>query len=168
MDPRLVAIVQEEFAFVTSFLRCCHIIREEKLKGFVSSGPCGKTKNLIKTPRCDNWICDDMHEYVAFSYATNSCYRNHDRYTLCSYHYHENHPGNWQNCEKCKDAFEIENHADFGTNDFNFEKLTNPPEILIKCANCNFQSNSAQDFAFQTSKGWYCDKKKCQEAAMKF
>ena len=131
-------------------------------------GLCGKTKNLIKTPCCDNWICDDESEYVLFSYDTNSCYRNHDRYTLCSYHYHNEHPGNWQNCERCKDDFEIENYVDYGTSDFNFEKLANPPKISITCANCKFESNSAQDFALQTSKGWYCGKSKCQEAAMSF
>lgn len=131
-------------------------------------GLCGKTKNLTKTPCCDNWICDDAHKYVAFSYARNSCYRNHDRYTLCSYHNHEKHQGNWQNCKKCKDEFQIENYVDYGTNDFNFEKLVNPAKICIKCASCGFESGSAEDFSFQTSRGWYCNKEKCQEAAMKF
>ena len=38
-------------------------------------GLCGrKTKKLTKTFCCDNWICDDVHEYVLFSYDTNSCY----------------------------------------------------------------------------------------------
>ncbi len=50
-------------------------------------GLCGKTEKLIKTPCCDHWICDDTHKYVLFSYATTSCYRNHDRYTLCAAHY---------------------------------------------------------------------------------
>ena len=131
-------------------------------------GLCGKTENLTKTPCCNRWICDDADEYVLFSYSTNSCYRNHDRYTLCSYHYKEEHLGHWQDCEKCKDECDIENYVDFGTNDFNFEKLVNPPKISIKCASCGFQSDSVQDFSFQTSKGWYCDKKKCQEAAMTF
>ena len=131
-------------------------------------GLCGKTKNLVKTLCCDNWICDDVHEYVPFSYATNSCYRSHDRYTLCSFHHNNSHSGDWKNCKKCKHEFEIESYVDFGTNNFNFEKLINPPKISIKCVNCNFQSGSAQDFSFQTSTGWYCNKKKCQEAAMKF
>jgi len=131
-------------------------------------GLCGKTENLTKTSCCNQWICDDADQYVVFSYARNSCYRNHDRYTLCSFHHHEEHSGSWQNCKKCKDEFETENYVDYGTNDSNFEKLANPPKISIKCANCSFQSDSVQDFSFQTSKGWYCDKEKCQEAAMKF
>ena len=43
----------------------------------------GATTNLTKTECCGNWICDDEDQYVLFSYARNSCYRNHDRYTLC-------------------------------------------------------------------------------------
>jgi hypothetical protein len=30
---------------------------------------CGKTKNLIKTDCCNNWICDDEHKYVVFFFA---------------------------------------------------------------------------------------------------
>jgi hypothetical protein len=132
-------------------------------------GLCGKkTKDLTKTPCCDNWICDDVHEYVLFSYDTNSCYRNHDRYTLCATHSRENHAGIWQECKKCKNEYPIENYVDFGTNDFNFEKLKNPPKVTIKCVSCGFQSNTAQDFAYQTSNGWYCCKSKCQKAAMNF
>ena len=129
-------------------------------------GLCGKTDNLTKTPCCDNWISDDVENYVMFSYDTNSCYRNHDRYTLCSYHHNERHYGKWLDCKKCKKELELEHYADFGTNDFNFEKLKNPPKVKITCANCGFHSNTVQDFAFQTSNGWYCSKQKCQEAAI--
>jgi len=59
-------------------------------------GLCGKTKKLMKTECCDNWICDDYDQYVMFSFARNSCARNHDRYTLCGYHYHEGHQGDWE------------------------------------------------------------------------
>ncbi|MEE8305138.1 MAG: DUF6398 domain-containing protein [Candidatus Tectomicrobia bacterium] len=50
-------------------------------------GLCGRTGNLTKTECCGQRICDDAHTYRLFSYARNSCYRNHDRYTLCSFHY---------------------------------------------------------------------------------
>ena len=130
-------------------------------------GLCGKTENLIKTPCCNNWICDDAHEYVLFSYDTNSCFRNHDRYTLCSYHHKENHQGKWQNCKQCKEDFQIEAYVDFGTNAFNFERLKNPPKVEIRCTNCGFISHTTQDFAYQTSRGWFCVKNKCQKAAMK-
>ena len=43
-----------------------------------------------------------------FSYARNSYYRNHDRYTLCAYHWHEGHEGRWQDCEACRDDIETE------------------------------------------------------------
>jgi hypothetical protein len=71
-------------------------------------GLCGKRTNLALTACCGNWICNDQHKYVLFSYARNSCQRNHDRYTLCSSHYHEKHKGDWQTCAKCKKSFETE------------------------------------------------------------
>jgi hypothetical protein len=100
-------------------------------------GLCGKTGKLIKTECCGQWICDDGHKYVVFSYARNSCSRNHDRYTLCGYHHNEGHKGSWKTCAKCKDAFEAEMYAYYGTNEYNFEKLENPPDYEpTKCSKC--------------------------------
>jgi len=100
-------------------------------------GLCGKTENLTKTECCGNWICDDEHTYVMFSYATNSCSRNHGRYTLCAYHHMEGHHGDWKDCAECRDSFETEMYVWYGTNEFNFEKLPNPPEYEpTHCADC--------------------------------
>jgi len=100
-------------------------------------GLCGKTGKLTKTECCGQWICDDADQYVLFSFARNSCYRNHDRYTLCSYHYHEEHEGNWKDCKRCRKDFETELYVWYGTNEYNFEKLTNPPKYKpTKCARC--------------------------------
>jgi hypothetical protein len=129
-------------------------------------GLCGATKNLIKTQCCDNWICDDADKYVIFSYAKNSCYRNHDRFTICAAHYHSNHKGKWQDCNLCKDDYPIENYVDYATNEFNFEKLQNVPKITITCINCGFQSGTVQDFALQINNDFYCAKNKCQKEAM--
>lgn len=101
-------------------------------------GLCGKKTKLIQTPCCGQWICNDYHKYVLFSYATNSCQRNHDRYTLCSYHYHEKHQGDWKTCAKCKKGFETEMYVWFGTNEHNFEKLERPPSYKpTKCSQCD-------------------------------
>jgi hypothetical protein len=126
-------------------------------------GLCGKTKRLTKTECCNNWICDDQDKYVLFSYATNTCNRNHDRYTLCSSHYHEEHEGKWQDCQKCKESFKLEDYAYYVTNDFNFEKLKDAPNVRIKCVKCDFESDTIEDFAVGSSEGWYCGN--CQEAA---
>ncbi len=100
-------------------------------------GLCGKTKNLTKTECCGNWICDDQHKYVIFSYARNSCSRNHDRYTLCGYHFNEGHAGDWKDCPKCREAFDTEMYVYYGTNEYNFEVLPNPPAYEpTKCADC--------------------------------
>ena len=48
-------------------------------------GLCGSAERpLRRTECCSQWICDDEDQYVPFSFARNSCARNHDRYTLCS------------------------------------------------------------------------------------
>ena len=131
-------------------------------------GLCGSTKKkLTKTPCCGNWICDDVHMYQIFSYAKNSCYRNHDRYTLCSTHYHEGHTGRWQDCKKCKDDIDLPNYNYFGTNEYNFEVLENVEKCIMSCVNCGFTTDSMEDFAYQTSKGYYCCREKCQKEAFR-
>ncbi len=100
-------------------------------------GLCGKTTKLTRTMCCGQWICDDADNYVLFSYARNSCYRNHDRYTLCGYHHAEGHAGHWKDCKKCRADIETEMYVYYGTNEFNFEKLENPPKYEpTKCSKC--------------------------------
>jgi hypothetical protein len=100
-------------------------------------GLCGKTGKLTKTECCGQWICDDEDQYVLFSYARNSCFRNHRRYTLCGYHHVEGHPGRWQDCPQCMEGSETEMYVWYGTNDYNFEKLQNPPDYEpTKCSRC--------------------------------
>lgn len=101
-------------------------------------GLCGKTKKLAKTKCCNRWICDDEGNYVMFSYARNSCSRNHRRYTLCGFHHSEEHEGEWQDCKTCREGFETEMYVYYGTNEYNFEKLPNPPSFEpTRCADCD-------------------------------
>jgi len=102
-------------------------------------GLCGATENLTKTECCGEWICDDEDQYVLFSYAHNSCHRNHRRYTLCAYHYSEGHEGDWITCEKCREDFEddLEMYVYYGTNEYNFKFLSNPPKYEpTYCSEC--------------------------------
>ncbi|MFC1707351.1 hypothetical protein ACFL59_11145 [Planctomycetota bacterium] len=100
-------------------------------------GLCGKTKNLVTTECCNQWICDDEDQYVMFSYARNSCGRNHRRMTLCGSHWAEGHSGSWLDCKECREGFETENYVWYGTNEYNFEVLPNPPEYEpTKCSEC--------------------------------
>ncbi len=100
-------------------------------------GLCGKTGRLTKTECCDHWICDDEASYVPFSFARNSCYRNHARQTLCAYHFNEEHPGRWQDCPTCRDAFPTEMFVWYGTNEYNFELLERIPAFqATHCAGC--------------------------------
>lgn len=101
-------------------------------------GLCGKArKRLTKTECCSNWICDDEGDYILFSYARNSCFRNHRRYTLCGYHFIEGHTGDWKTCQTCRNDIDTEDYVWYGTNDYNFEKLPNPPTYPpTHCAKC--------------------------------
>ena len=99
-------------------------------------GLCGKTKKLVKTECCGQWICDDESNYVLFSYARNSCSRAHRRYTLCASHHSEGHKGHWKNCKLCLKSFQTEMYVWYGTNDYNFEKLENPPSFEPTLCDC--------------------------------
>ncbi len=123
-------------------------------------GLCGSTdKPLKRTECCDHWVCDDEDQYVPFSFARNSCARNHDRYTLCSYHYHEGHTGKWQDCEQCRASFETEIYVYYGTNEYNFEKLLNPPAFEpTHCANCGKVISLGYDGYMQSGKDYFCQR----------
>lgn len=129
----------------------------KKIIPIAKCGLCGKTRKLIKTECCDQWICDDEDKYVLFSYARNSCRRNHRRFTLCGYHFSEGHNGNWKECSKCRNSFETEMYVYYGTNDYNFEKLKNPPEFEpTKCVKCNSIINLGEGGYSIVGGKYYC------------
>ena len=100
-------------------------------------GLCGKAQRVQPTECCRNWICDDEDSYVLFSFSRKSCSRNHRRYTLCGYHAAEGHGGTWQECKSCRDEFDTEMYVHYGTNDYNFQKLADPPKFEpTLCAKC--------------------------------
>lgn len=122
-------------------------------------GLCGSTTNLTKTECCGQWICDDEDEYVMFSYSRNSCHRNHRRYTLCGYHFLEEHEGCWQTCEKCKNEIETEMYVYFGTNEYNFEKLEIIPEYQpTKCHKCGAVIILSEEGYSYSQGGYFCEK----------
>lgn len=122
-------------------------------------GLCGKRGGLIRTECCGQWICDDEHKYVAFSYARNSCHRNHSRFTLCAFHFNEGHGGDWQTCAECRAAFPTEIYVWYGTNEYNFVKLENPPAYEpTRCDGCGVIIKLSEGGYSQGPKGTRCDK----------
>ena len=120
-------------------------------------GLCGAIGNLTKTDCCGQWICDDEDEYVLFSYARNSCRRNHDRYTLCGSHFTEGHPGHWKDCRQCRDGFETEMYVYYGTNEYNFEVLEDPPDYEpTTCLACGEVIVLGDGGYSQSSEGCLC------------
>ncbi len=121
-------------------------------------GLCGKTTQLTKTECCGTWICDDEDNYVMFSYAQNSCIRNHRRYTLCGYHHMEGHGGNWKTCTHCIEGLETEMYVWYGTNEFNFEKLPNPPKYEpTHCGDCGVVIRLGDGGYSTRGKDYWCD-----------
>ncbi len=122
-------------------------------------GLCGKTGELIRTECCGNWLCDDEDQYVMFSYAHNSCSRNHRRYTLCGQHHAAGHKGDWKDCAKCRNDMETEMYVYFGTNEYNFEKLPNPPPYEpTRCRECGRVIRLAYDMHSYSAEGYRCEK----------
>ena len=120
-------------------------------------GLCGKTGKLTRTSCCGNWICDDAGDYVAFSYARNSCFTNHHKYTICAFHHHEAHEGRWQDCAQCREAQPLELYVHSATNEHNFEKLANPPKFEpTHCAGCGVVIRLAQDGYTLKGDDYFC------------
>lgn len=120
-------------------------------------GLCGKTGKLTQTACCGQWICNDEDKYVLFSYARNSCHRNHRRYTLCGYHFTESHAGDWRECQKCRKDIETEMYVYYGTNEYNFVKLDNPPEYEpTRCKKCKSIIRLSQDGYTIKGSDYYC------------
>lgn len=118
---------------------------------------CGKRTKLVRTDCCGQWICDDESNYRLFSFARNSCHRNHQRYTLCGAHYVEGHEGRWKTCATCREDFETEMYVYFGTNEYNFEKLENPPTFEpSRCDGCGAVINLAQGGYSKGREGTFC------------
>jgi hypothetical protein len=137
--------------------------RKGQVKEKPRCGLCGKTGKLTKTECCGQWICDDEDKYIIFSYATNSCSRNHRRFTLCGYHHTEEHEGSWKDCPVCRNGFGTELYVYYGTNEYNFEKLENPPAYLpTKCAKCGVMISLGYE-GYSTKGDEYC----CEECTHK-
>ncbi len=135
------------------------MITKKKSKPKRKCGLCGKTTKLTRTECCGQWICDDEDEYVMFSYARNSCYRNHRRYTLCGSHHAEDHEGDWQTCSKCRDGFATEMYVWYGTNEYNFVKLQNPPAYdPTVCAGCGMVIRLGEDgYSITPDRKYFCE-----------
>ena len=120
-------------------------------------GLCRKTKNLTRTECCGQWICNDEDDYVMFSYARNSCFRNHRRQTLCGFHGVEGHSGDWRECKDCRDEFPAEMVAFYGTNEYNFVKLQNPPSYEpTRCDKCRKVIRLAEDSYTISARKHFC------------
>jgi len=66
---------------------------------------------LVKTKCCHQWVCCDT-SFLSFR-GGGYCLFEHENYSVCHYHYNNNHEGKWEDCKECqeffgKEAFESE------------------------------------------------------------
>ena len=60
--------------------------------------------------------------------------------------------------EKCKNAFETEMYVYYATNEYNFEKLENPPEFEpTRCADCNCIISLGEDAYTVNGNEYLCE-----------
>lgn len=131
-------------------------VAQEKPVERVRWGLCRKSRRLKVTECCGNPICDDASAYRPFSYARNSCSRNHERFTLCGFHHGEGHRGDWKTCKRCrKEIAELEMYVYYGTNAYNFETLPNPPAFEpTHCGACGRVIVLSEE-SYQRGRGGY-------------
>jgi hypothetical protein len=80
-------------------------------------------------------------------------------FAICSAHFSEEHEGSWQDCKKCPEGVETEMHVYYGTNEYNFEKLANPPKYKpTRCTKCDRVIRLGYDGYSYGSDGYTCDK----------
>ena len=79
------------------------------------------------------------------------------RCLICSFHYHEGHTGKWKDCQICRNSFKTELYVGMATNEYNFEKLNNPPKYKpTKCSKCGKIINLNEDgYSIKASK-YFC------------
>jgi len=96
-------------------------------------GLCGGGDLLTRTECCNRWACG-------------GCARDHRRYTLCGLHAVETHAGSWKSCPRCRQEHAAELYVYLGTNEYNFEKLEDPPTFApTLCAKCRRVIHLARD-----------------------
>jgi hypothetical protein len=79
--------------------------------------------------------------------------------TLCAYHHGEGHVGKWQDCADCRASFQTEIYVWYGTNEYNFEKLPNPPAYApTHCDGCGVVIKLSDGGYSQGPKGILCEK----------
>lgn len=97
---------------------------------------CGKPAPLVRVTECCGRLACYFLRYEIFL-SKRSCLERHRRFTLCNYHHVEGHAGEWKTCAECRKAFETEMYVYYGTNQYNFEKLENPPAYApTQCGAC--------------------------------
>lgn len=78
----------------------------------------------------------------------------------------EEHPGSWQECVACRNELQTEMYVYYGTNEYNFEKMKNPPEYEpTHCATCGAVINLGEDGYSERGDEYWCQS--CSEKELR-
>jgi len=118
---------------------------------------CDKSHKLVRTECCNQWLCNEEADHNLYDNGRPSCFKNHEKYTLCAYHHKNGHEGDWKTCQKCKEGFKTEMYVWHSTNKYNFEKLQNPPQFQpTHCSGCSCVIRLGEDCYVQNKDGYSC------------
>lgn len=78
----------------------------------------------------------------------------------------EGHKGNWMTCEDCRQNIETEMYVWYGTNEYNFVKLENPPKYEpTRCSKCNRVIRLAEESWSTKGGDYFCEQCTASEFA---
>jgi hypothetical protein len=79
-------------------------------------------------------------------------------FTICGLHGNERHEGRWQDCAQCRENGPLEMYVDWATNEYNFEKLENPPPFEpTHCGGCGVVIRLAKDSFSMREGKYFCE-----------
>jgi len=118
---------------------------------------CDTSSSLLKSPCCNQWFCNDEADYNLYKNPRASCFKNHQKYTLCGFHHSQGHEGEWKNCQKCKEGLKTELYVWHSTNKYNYDKLKNPPEYEpTYCSECNCTIRLGEECHSHNNDAYFC------------
>ena len=123
---------------------------------------------IVKTECCGRVVCSDKKgEWNKCSHGfdiitTYGCERNHEKYSVCYYHFVEEHEGRWQDCSICRFTWPVKTYVELATDPrANFEPLKKsqlPPTKMGQCSEKQHKMKVWADAPDEVNKQLLCER----------